>query len=589
MKNDGKIISKLFKKSVLSIIAATIATMIGVVIDGIVIGRYLGADSMAAYGLVTPIINLATAFSGVLAAGVQVVCAQYLGAGRARRARQAFSMCMVVTGIVAVVMMAIILIFRGNIAVLLGAKGKSAHLQPLVSDYLLGMVFAFPSVMLLFEFNSLMRLDGDPNRVIVAVVVMTVLDVAGDLLNAFVIHGGMLGMGLATSISYFVALIIMLLHFTKKDIIFRFSTKRLKSKDLLDMLTIGSSSAVGSTSAMLRNAVLNYIMVGTALSGTAVAALGVLNTVYNFTSSIMLGVGLTAAMVAAIILGEQDRSAAEALIKVAVKTALVIGTAVGVAVFIFADVIAGIFGGSDGKEMVSLAARGLRFYAVSIILYGINVVFTNYTQGMRRMVISNTLCFLDGFVFLVTPALALSGWLETDAVWIAYIVTEALTLATVVVLASVKKHGLATKPSEFLFLKEPFGVSEENLFEVSIKSQDEVIPASIQVNDFCKSHDAPEKTAMLMALCVEELCNNIITYGFADGKSHSIDIRLMHINKGWTLRFRDNCEHFDPTSWSKQHKDDDPTANIGIRMVCGMAKKVNYLSTMELNNFTIQL
>ena len=80
MKNNGKIIGKLFRNSVLSIIAAAIATMLGVVIDGIIIGRFLGPDSMAAYGLVTPIINLATAFSGVLATGAQIICAQRLGA-----------------------------------------------------------------------------------------------------------------------------------------------------------------------------------------------------------------------------------------------------------------------------------------------------------------------------------------------------------------------------------------------------------------------------------------------------------------------------------------------------------------------------
>ena len=59
MKNNGQIISKLFRKSVVSIILAAIATMLGIVIDGIVIGRFLGKDSMAAYGLVTPVINLA--------------------------------------------------------------------------------------------------------------------------------------------------------------------------------------------------------------------------------------------------------------------------------------------------------------------------------------------------------------------------------------------------------------------------------------------------------------------------------------------------------------------------------------------------
>ena len=48
MKNNGKIISRLFRNSVISIIAAAIATMLGIVIDGIIIGRFLGSDSMAA-------------------------------------------------------------------------------------------------------------------------------------------------------------------------------------------------------------------------------------------------------------------------------------------------------------------------------------------------------------------------------------------------------------------------------------------------------------------------------------------------------------------------------------------------------------
>lgn len=589
MKNNGKIISKLFKKSVISIIAAAIATMVGVVIDGIVIGRFLGPDSMAAYGLVTPIINLATAFSGILATGAQVVCAQHLGAGKSEKARRVFSMCMVVTAVVAAIMMIVILLFRGGISEILGARGKSAHLLPLVSDYLLGMVFAFPSVLLLFEFNSLMRLDGDPNRVIVAVVVMTLLDVAGDLLNALVIHGGMLGMGLATSISYFAALVIMLLHFTKKDIIFKFSPKNLNIKDLKDILTTGSSSAMGSVSAMLKNGVLNGVMVATALSSTAVAAFGVVTTVFNFTSSIMIGVGLTTAMIAGMILGEQDRSGAEALVKVSVKTALVIGLLLGVVVFVFSDWIAGVFGSSDGVQMVELAARGLKFYAVSIILYGVNIVFVNYTQGMRRMAVTNIFCFLQGFVFMVLPALLLSGSMQTDAVWISYIIGESATLLFIWIFAAVRKRGIPFKTSDFLFLKEPFGVEKKNQFEVSITEEYEVIPASVAVGDFCSTHNASEKTKLLISLFVEELGNNIVKYGFSDKKGHSIDIRVIRTEDGWIMRFRDNCKQFDPTAWIKLHESEDPSSNIGIRMVCGMAKKVDYLSTMELNNLTIKI
>ena len=574
MKNNGKIIGKLFRNSVLSIIAAAIATMLGVVIDGIIIGRFLGPDSMAAYGLVTPIINLATAFSGVLATGAQIICAQRLGAGNADKARRAFSMCMVITAIVATLMIVIMLIFRDPICVMLGARGNSAKLLSLTSDYLLGLLFSFPSVLLLFEFNALMRLDGDANRVIVAVVVMTILDVVGDLTNALIVHGGMLGMGLTTSISYFAALVIMLLHFTKKDIIFKFSLKNLKLRDLGEIIGTGSSSAVGSASAMLRNASLNQIMVASVLSSTAVAALGVVNTVLNFTSSTMLGVAMTTAMIAGMILGEQDRVAAESLIKVSVKTTIIVGAVLSALLLIFADSIAGAFGSAEGAKMVSLAARGLRFYAVSIIFYGLNVVFINYTQGMRRMGISNIICFLDSFLFIVLPAFVLFGWLDTDAVWLAFIIGELLNLTTIIVSAAIKK---------------PFGVPDDDLMDFSVTEKSQIIPASEAVSEFCERKGASPKESMMISLFVEELSNNIVEFGFADKKKHSIDIRVIKLDKGWTLRIRDNCNQFDPTEWVKLHESEDPTSNIGIRMVCGMSTDVKYLSTMDLNNLTITI
>ncbi|MBQ4251257.1 MAG: ATP-binding protein, partial [Ruminococcus sp.] len=109
------------------------------------------------------------------------------------------------------------------------------------------------------------------------------------------------------------------------------------------------------------------------------------------------------------------------------------------------------------------------------------------------------------------------------------------------------------------------------------------------VAEFCEEKGATPKESMMLSLFVEELSNNIIKFGFADGKSHSIDIRVIKLDIGWTLRMRDNCKRFDPTEWIKLHETDDKTKNIGIRMVCGMAKKVEYLSTMDLNNITITI
>ncbi len=590
MNGNGKIITKLFRGTVISIIAATVAAMIGIVVDGIVIGRFLGEDGMAAYTLVMPVVNLATAFSGILATGSQVLCAHHLGAGDKTKARKSFTACMIITVAVSVILMVGILLFKEEICVILGAK--TDVLLKGSTDYLLGVMFALPSVLFLFEFNALMRLDGDANRVVVAVAVMTALDIAGDLLNVLVFKGGLFGMGLATSISYGIGLIIMLLHFTKKDIIFKPYFKGIKFKDFGEIFVTGSSSGVGSASAMMRVAIINRILVGvvtTAFASTALAAFGIVNTVINLVSSIMVGVGMTCATIAGLMIGEQDRSAMISLIKVTVRTALLMGAGFAIVLFAGANWIAGVFSESSNPEMISLAARGLRFYAVAILLYGVNNAFVNYTQGLKRMAISNTYCFLQNFVFIIVPALALSGIIGTDAVWASFIIGEVLTMLAIFGLAAHYKHGFPHTYDDFLFLKEPFGIAPENAFEFSIENQDAVIPASEAARDFCESHGATPKQAYLMSLFVEELCNNVIEFGFADGKKHTIEIRILNTEDGWILRYRDNCNAFDPVEWLKLHEQDDPTANIGIRMVCGMAKDVKYLSTMDLNNLTVYL
>lgn len=587
------VIAKLFRSSVVSMIAAAMAAMLGMLIDGIIIGSLLGTDCMAAYGLIMPVLNLATAIAGVLALGAQVVCAQRLGMGSIRGARKAFSMLMVTTVVISVTMMAVFFFFREPICIMLGARGESAKLLGDAMDYLTGLLPAFPSVLILLEFNSLMRLDADANRVIIAVSVMTVLDVVGNLLNALVFHGGMLVMGLTTSGSYFVALVILLFHFRKKDIIFRFSFKGLRVRDLGAILSTGSSSGMGSGSAMLRIAVINQIMIATALSSVAVAAFGTVNTVISFVSGLMVGIGMTCAMIAGMILGEQDRTAAEVLVKVTVKLVLAVSIVLAAALLIFADVIAAIFKGEadteSARQTARLAARGLRFYAVAAILYGVNNAFVNYTQGMRRMVLSNAVCFLQNFVYIVLSATVLSlvikGSNETDAVWISFIVCEVLTMATIFVIAAVQKRGWPKGWKDFLFLRKSFGVPDENLFETSIFSHDDLAPAVEAVRGFCISKGADEKIARLIPLAVEELCGNALKHEFILGK-HSIDVRVMCTESGWILRLRDNCRSFDPTEWLREHEDDEDSI---LRKISNEAKNIKYLSTLNLNNLTVRL
>ena len=95
---------------------------------------------------------------------------------------------------------------------------------------------------------------------------------------------------------------------------------------------------------------------------------------------------------------------------------------------------------------------------------------------------------------------------------------------------------------------------------------------------------------MLVGLCVEEMTDNIIRFGFpGDKQRHHVDVRLVLDGESRIIRIRDNCFNFDPTKYLELHESDDPTAHIGLRMVMRMVKQANYVNSVGLNNLTLTL
>ena len=590
VRQDGQIIRRLYRSSVVSIIIAAVAAMFGMLIDGVIIGKFLGTDCVAAYGLVTPLFSIMTAISGVLAAGSQVYCANFLGSGKPERARQVFSTCMVITVIIGIAAIVILLLFCDPLCVAMGAKKKAAELLPLTKAYLYGIAPGILPVLLLFVFNALMRLDGDPNRVIWAVVVMTAFDIAGDLLVALVFHGGMAGMGLSTAISYYAALAVLLLHFRKPDIIFRFSMKDVRWSDLAGIFRTGAPTAVGSASTMVRNLILNLIMVAVAGS-TAVAALTVRTMLNTLFGSILLGIGMTTTMIAGMVYGEEDRTSARSLMKVSLQYALIFGGAMAVFIFAAAHPLVLLFssGKSNSVQMAEYAVRAIRFYAAGLPLYGINMVFVNYLQGIGRLKLANLISVLDNLIYVTAIAWIFSGKLGMTAIWISYPAGEALVLLTVFLAAFRSRGRIPRSAEDLLFLPEGFGAAPEDVYERSFRTIDDVMTAAEEADAFMKEHGATPKQRLLIPLCIEEMAKNVVEHGIAGKEGNSAEMRVLVKDGEWILRVRDNCRAFDPRQWIQIHHPDDPASNIGIRMVCGMAKDVQYVNAMQLNNLIIKV
>lgn len=580
-------IRKLYKSSLLVMILTILTSTIGMLVDGLIISSFLGTEAMAAYGLASPVFLVFSAVGGVLSSGAQTLCSKSMGSGKLKQANQLFSLSCVLAGILSVVLIAVMMAFATPIIQALGAVGDEANLFQPAKDYLLALALGIPGMLASTLLSPFMQLDGDRQRSLLSVVAMTAVNIAGDLLNVFVFKQGMWGMGLATTISYYVAVLVLVLHFFKKDATYSFSLKGIEWKRTGSLLSTGLPTAVSRLCHTFRTLILNKLLLAIA-SGVAVSAFSVQSNLNSFLGSIGTGVGMVTLMLSGIIMGEENPKSAKTLFKTAMWYAIVPVGVVAILVFIFAPTLVSFYE-KENLEAAALAVRGLRFYAVSMPLYGINIVFMNYLQGCRQLKLAHVVCIFDNFVFIVLTALLLGNIMGTDGVWIAFPIGEVLMLAMLFVIAAVKSRKVPSKMEDFMFLPQGFGVPEEEQMDMSIQSMEQVIDLSRSTEAFCRKHGADQRKTYLIALCIEEMAGNIVRHGFNDGKQHNIDFRLVKKEDEFLISLRDDCRPFDPKKQLEIMCPDDPCSNIGIRLVYGMAKEVNYVNTLKMNNLFIKV
>ena len=86
-----------------------------------------------------------------------------------------------------------------------------------------------------------------------------------------------------------------------------------------------------------------------------------------------------------------------------------------------------------------------------------------------------------------------------------------------------------------------------------------------------------------------ELPLPVIRHGFADGKPHCIEVRILKKPSGYYCRFRDDCLIFDPVRQVRLLSDEDPTYHIGLRMIAAIAKDIQYTCVLKLNNILVKI
>ncbi len=579
------IISKIFRRMFLVQIMIQLIGIIGNVIDGMVTGRFLGENAIVAYGLSVTVTLIIALCGSVLSMGTSMVCSKQLGEGNLKQTRHVFSACFTVTLIFSTLLLLIIFIFAEPIA-----KGLAAsdEIIPLTADYLRGYAIAAPGIIFVAFLMPIMQMDGEMNRLMIAVVLMTAGDIAADLLNVTVFHGGMFGMALATAVSYYLALLILLLHFSKKEIIFTFPKPVFDLAVTRKMLRGGAANAASQLGRLVMTYALNLLLMKH--SGvTAVTANAVIMSMANLCLVPGSAIADTAQVMAGVLCGEEDRRGIVQMVRTALKVAVLVnGTAILLFELSAVPLVGLFFNGS--AEALPLTVIGFRFYVLTMIVYSVNAMYRCFCQGSGQIRKAFIITALDCLIFPLIAALVLELTLGAPAVWLAHVIGEG-TL-TLLIMAWLRKRNAGRSGLEAIVpLPKDFGHDILASIEYSFSEKDPhlLVARSQEVHEFCRNNEADPRTAFLLALFVEEAVGNIIEHGFNDRKRHSIDLRILRKKEGWVLRLRDDCVLFNPNKYMEQYTGKDPTENIGLKMIRGASKEIIYLNTLRLNNLIVYL
>ena len=583
-------LQKLFKRMLAAQIVSAMTVTLCMLIDSIMIGRFLGVDAMAAYGYTAPVLLAFAAPGAMIAAGVQVVCGRTMGSGDREGTDACFTVSVRLTLGLAVAGLVLVLCFAGPLCTLLGAgrPGPGNPVFALTKQYLTGFIIGVPAFLTAQIMVPYLQMAGDRKRLVAAVVLMTVSDVIFDLLNVFVFHGGTFGMGLASSLSYYAALLVGSGYFLKKDCLFHLQPWGLRLDTLRAILTDGFPTVVNQLSLVLLVFLFNRIL-RAAGGNVAVAAYSVVSTVSNLCYAFSSGIGSVALMLAAIFYADEDRSALLVLVKTIFYYAVVILAWVTAVVLLSAKPLVGLFLAED-PEAVKLAARGLRFFSLCLVPCALNTGLKFYYQGTGRVRLMELISLLQNFLLPALAALVLSRFCGTTGVWLSFVCGESAAFLLICLRVRQKRSPLSLRPMDFALLAPDFGAAPGECYECTVFNMDDAVRASNDAADFCRTHDQGERMSFLVGLCIEEIVCNIVRYGFnADKGSHSVDVRLVFRGGEGLIRIRDNCAHFDPLHYLELHESDDRTSHMGIRLVMSSVKEASYLNSLGLNNLTLRL
>ena len=582
-QNRHEMIMRLFFRLLPVQIAIVAMGSVNAIVDGVIAARCIDAATVGVVGLYYTMVRVLEASGSVLLGGATVLSGRYLGAGNVDKTRGICSLGIAMAVLIGGVLTAGSFLFPGTIALWLGANEQ---LKSALMDYILGYAIGIIPQLLAQLLTATLQLERQDRRGQIGIVVMVTTNVVLDILFIIILKMGVYGLALATSLANWAHFLVLAQYYLTDKAQLKPGIRCISWRELPSLLQTGSPNAVLVIFLAARSLVVNRLLLN--WSGQdALSALSAFNMICGLLIAVALGAGSLVRMLSSVFIGEENQEGLKGLIRVILTRMLPIMAGIGILTVLLAPVIAGLYFPDRGSEVHRLMKELLMIYACFLPLVQALTAFAGYCQALGTRLFVHVISLVDGFLGIVIPALLLAPQLGAMGVWLSFPIGLILTGLLDTAYVAVRCKRFPRTADDWLMLPPSFGSGD--LLVLELRDLEQVTNTSVQVQRFCEEHGISPRESAFAGLCLEETAANIVQHGFTkDRKSHIIEMRVVISSGSVILRVKDDCIPFDPKERYEMTSGDDPAANVGIRLVYGLADEVVYQNLLGLNVLTIR-
>jgi len=401
---------------------------LNILIDTIFVGQWIGPDAIAAINVVLPVSFFIAALGMSIGVGGASIISRALGNNEKKKAITTFGNQLTMTLLMTIVLVFFGLIFVDFIIPLFGGKG---NLFLPAKIYYTIILYGVPVLAFCMMANNSIRAEGKPKIAMYAMLLPSITNLLLDYVFIYLLDMGMYGAAWATTISYIVSALYILLFFISGGSEFKlnFIDLKLKKSIVQQISSLGIVTLVRQAMVSITVLLLNNILFE--LGGESIVAVyAIISRMLMFATFPILGITQGFLPIAGFNYGAKKFKRVKEVIRVSIKYASILAVFISILIFFLANQIPKIF---TSDELINKEApMALKIVFSLLPIVGIQLIGAAYFQSIGKALPALLLTLTRQAFFFIPLVFLFSYKMGVLGVWISFPVSEFLAMIVTV-------------------------------------------------------------------------------------------------------------------------------------------------------------